>query len=262
VTTADPAPDLGSRYVRGQVRDRTLHLVVDRPDKRNAFTQDAYRAIKRAAIWADRQATLDSVCLTGTGEWFGSGGDLSRLEDAADLDTEWDGLDHHPFRHIERCGKIWVARINGLCHAGGLDLALHCDVTIASDRSRFRVPELLRGLPDPYIWGRLVDTVGLARARWLIFTAGEIDATAAGAMGLVGEVVPPDQLDDRVGWALEQVSRTGPSARATMKREINRRLPVADVSLFSQVDQAEMIEGMRSFVEKRDPDWAARSTGR
>jgi enoyl-CoA hydratase/carnithine racemase len=74
--------------------------------------------------------------------------------------------------------------------------------------------------------------------------------------------VPHDQRDDRVGWALEQVSRTGPSARATMKREINRRLPVADVSLFSQVDQAEMIEGMRSFVEKRDPDWAARSTGR
>jgi enoyl-CoA hydratase/carnithine racemase len=253
------APDLGSAYVSAAIRGPALFVTVNRPEKRNAFTQDAYRAIKRAAIWADRQPEIDAVCLTGTGEWFGSGGDLSRYQDVADLDTEWDGTDHHPFRHIERCRKIWVARINGLCHAGGLDLALHCDVTVASDRARFRVPELLRGLPDPYIWSRLVDTVGLARARWMIFTAVEIDATAAGAMGLVGEVVEHDRLDDRVGWVIEQISRTGPSARAIMKREINRRLPVADASLFSQVAPAEMAEGMNSFVEKRPPDWSATS---
>ena len=252
-------PALGSRYVRAEVAGRVLYVTIDRPEKRNAFTQDAYRAIKRAAIWADRRPELDAVCLTGTGEWFGSGGDLSRAQDVADLDLEWDGTDHHPFRHIERCRKIWVARINGLCHAGGLDLALHCDVTVASDRARFRVPELLRGLPDPYIWARLVATVGLARARWLIFTAGEIDAAAAGAMGLVGEVVAHEDLDKRVAWVLEQVSRTGPSARALMKREINRSLPPADPSLFSQVDPVEMMEGMQSFVEKRQPSWWQRN---
>lgn len=255
MTDEEVAPDLGSQFVRAEVRGRALHVVVDRPDKRNAFTQDAYRAIKRAAIWADRQPGLDAVCLTGTAEWFGSGGDLSRYEAAADLDVEWDGLEHHPFRHIERCRKIWVARINGLCHAGGLDLALHCDVSIASDRATFRVPELLRGLPDPYLWSRLVDTVGLARARWMIFTAAEVDAPTAAAMGLVGEVVVHDRLDERVGWVLDQISRTGPTARAIMKREINRRLTAPDVSLFSQVEPGEMAEGMRSFVEKRPPNW-------
>ncbi len=146
-----------------------------------------------------------------------------------------------------------MARVNGLCHAGGVDLVLHCDVAIASDRARFRVPELLRGLPDPYLSARLVAAVGLARARFLIFTADEVVAQAALAMGLVGDVVAHARLDERVGWALEQIRRTGPGARAALKREINSRLPAGDPGLFSLVPSAEMTEGMASFIEKRTP---------
>lgn len=248
-------PDLGSPHVVAHVDGRVLHLRADRPERRNAYTQDMYRALKRAAIWADRQAELDAVCLTGTDEWFGAGGDLARRADADDLEAEWDGTDHFPFRHIERCRKIWVARVNGLAHAGGIDLALHCDVSIASDRARFRLPELLRGLPDPHMSARLVDAVGLARARYLVFTAAEIDAHHAAAMGLVGVVVPHAELDAHVAWALEQIGATGPSARAALKREINGRLPPADLGLFSQVSSTELMEGMTSFVEKRAPVW-------
>ncbi len=74
-----------------------------------------------------------------------------------------------------------MAAINGVCHAGGLDIALHCDVTIASDRARFRIPELLRGLPDPFMPERLVAAVGLARAKYLFFTASELTAAEARA---------------------------------------------------------------------------------
>jgi len=249
------APDLGSPHVHARLEPGVLHLRIDRPERRNSFTQDMYRAIKRAAIWADREASIDAVCLTGTDEWFGAGGDLARRTTADDLDSEWDGTDHFPFRHIERCRKIWVARINGLCHAGGLDIALHCDVTIASDRARFRVPELLRGLPDPFMGARLTAAVGLARARFMIFTAEEWTAAEAMAAGLVGDVVHHDQLDERVAWALDRIRRTGPNARAVMKRDLNRLLPTHDLSLFSQVGTAEMMEGMNSFVEKRDPVW-------
>jgi enoyl-CoA hydratase/carnithine racemase len=248
-------PDLGSPNVVAHVADRVLHLRADRPERRNAYTQDMYRAVKRAAVWADRQPGLDAVCLTGTDEWFGSGGDLARRTGADDLDAEWDGTDHFPFRHIERSRKIWVARVNGLCHAGAVDLALHCDVVIASDRARFRFPELLRGLPDPHMSAHLVAAVGLVRARHLIFTAAEVDAHQALAMGLVGAVVPHAELDTHVGWALEQIRSTGPSARAVLKREINGRLPAADLGLFSQVSTDELLEGMASFVEKRAPVW-------
>lgn len=249
-------PDFGSRHVVAHLADGVLHLRLNRPERRNAFTQEMYRALKRAAVWADRQLALDAVCITGTDEWFAAGGDLAgRGEDDPSLAVEWDALDQFPFRHIERCRALWVAKINGTCHAGGVDLALHCDVTIASDRARLRVPELLRGLPDPYLPDRLVAAIGLARARFLIFTAGEIDAAAALAAGLVGDVVPHDELDARVDWALEQIRLTGPSARRMLKREINRRLPAHDPTLFTQIPVTEIREGMASFVEKRPPRW-------
>jgi enoyl-CoA hydratase/carnithine racemase len=250
-------PDLGSPNIRAELRGRVLHLRIDRPERRNSFTQDMYRAIKRAAIWSDDQPELDAVCLTGTDEWFGAGGDMSgHADDPEGLAVEWDATDQFPFRHIERCSKLWVARVNGLCHAGGLVLTLHCDVSIASDRARFRAPELLRGIPDPFLTSRLAAVVGLARARYLLFGAQEISAAEAGVMGLVGAVVPHEELDARVDAVLAQIARTGPAARAAVKREINQRLPVADVGLFSRaIRSAEMVEGMQAFIEKRPPSW-------
>ena len=119
-------------------------------------------------------------------------------------------------------------------------------MTIASDRARFRVPELLRGLPDPLMSARLVDVVGPGPgAVTCFFTAAEIDAAAAGAMGLVGEVVPHDELDARAEWVLEQIRRTGPLARAAIKRDLNAQLRPGDVSLFMVPGlSAEITEGM------------------
>jgi enoyl-CoA hydratase/carnithine racemase len=250
-------PEFGSAFIISEVRDRTLYLRIDRIERRNAFTQDMYRALKRAAIWADGQAELDSVCLTGTDKWFAAGGDMAgKSEDPEGLANEWDATDNFPFRHIERCRKIWVARINGLCHAGGLDLALHCDVVIASADARFRIPELLRGIPDPFMSARIAEAIGIAKARYLFFTAAEISATEADQMGLIGKVVPHDELEAQTEWVLEQISLTGPEARAAIKRDLNARLPMSDTGLFHRTMMSpEMVEGMRAFVEKRPVDW-------
>ena len=255
--TAPDAPDLGSRHIVAEVRGRTLHLRIDRPERRNAFAQEMYRALKRAAIWADGQPELDSVCVTGTDRWFAAGGDMGgNSQDSEGLDVEWDATDNFPFRHIERCRKIWVAAVNGTCHAGGIVLALHCDVVIASDRARFRVPELLRGIPDPFMAARLAEAVGIVRARWLFFTAAEIDAARAAEIGLVGEVVPHDELAGRTEWVLEQISATGPEARAAIKRDLNSRLPQHDTGMFHRsMMSPEMVEGMRAFIEKRPAEW-------
>jgi enoyl-CoA hydratase/carnithine racemase len=250
-------PDLGTPHLASEVRGRVLHVRIDRVDRRNAFSQDMYRGLKRAAIWADGQPELDAVCLTGTDRWFGAGGDMGgNAADPEGLAAEWDPTEHFPFRHIERSSKLWVAKVNGVCIAGGLVLALHCDVVIASDRATFRVPELLRGIPDAFMIGRLAEVVGLGRARYLFFTAEEFDADAALAMGLVGKVVPHDDLDAETDRVLDTIAATGPRARAMVKRELNRQLPVANVQMFLEaIGTPEMVEGMRAFLEKRDANW-------
>lgn len=249
--------DLGSRHLVAHVADGVLHVRIDRSARRNATTQDMYRGLKRAAILADGDAGIDALCLTGTGDWFAVGGDMSgESEDPAGLALELDPTDHFPFRHFERCRKVIVAAVNGACFAGGLDLVLYSDVSVASDRARFCIPELLRGAPDPWIAARLVETVGLARARYLYFTGAEIDAHEAEVMGLVGKVVPHEALGEHVVWVLEQIRQTGPQARSLVKDDINRRLPAPDVNLFRRaIASPEMREGMQAFLEKRRPVW-------
>jgi len=256
-TPAIDAPDLGTPHLVAEVRGRVLHVRIDRVDRRNAFSQDMYRGLKRAAIWADQQPELDAVCLTGTDRWFGAGGDMGgNATDPEGLASEWDPTEHFPFRHIERSSKLWVAKVNGVCIAGGMVLALHCDVVVASDRATFRVPELLRGIPDAFMIGRLAEVVGLGRARYLFFTAEEFDAEAALAMGLVGKVVSHDDLDRETDRVLAMIAATGPRARAMVKRELNRQLPAANVQMFLEaIGTPEMVEGMRAFLEKRDARW-------
>jgi enoyl-CoA hydratase len=249
--------DLGTKHLHAHVANRVLHVRIDNPAKRNAISQDMYRGLKRAAILADGDPELDAICLTGTGDVFAVGGDMSgQSEHPEVLAQELDPTEHFPFRHLERCRKVVVAAINGICHAGGLNLVLFSDLSIASDRATFRAPELLRGAPDPWIAARLAEYVGLGKAKYLLFTGAAIDAHEAAALGLVGKVVPHDQFEREVAWTLEQVRLTGPKSRAMVKDDINDRLVAPDVSMFRRaIMSPEMAEGFQAFFEKRPPRW-------
>ena len=248
---------LGTRQLKARIENRVLHVRIDRAKKKNAMTQEMYRGIKRAAVLADADPELDALCITGTDDVFAVGGDMSgHSEDPEGLAHELDPTEQFPFRHLERCRKIVVAAVNGLCHAGGLDLMLHSDVSVCSDRAKFRIPELLRGAPDPWVTSRLALSVGMARAKYLIFTTEEFDAHEAADMGLVGKVVPHEHFEEAVEHALDCIRKTGPETRARMKEDMNRRLPAADINLFRRLLLGpEMIEGMGAFLEKREPDW-------
>ncbi|MDX2168237.1 MAG: enoyl-CoA hydratase/isomerase family protein [Deltaproteobacteria bacterium] len=254
---AQETVDLGSRYLDAHVRDGVLHVRINRPEKRNATTQDMYRGLKRAAIIADTTAAIDVLCLTGTGAYFGAGGDMSgEAEDRAGLASELDPTEHFPFRHFERCRKAVLSVVNGLCHAGALNLVLFSDLAIASDQARFRAPELLRGAPDPWIASRLAAYVGVGVARYLLFTAAELSAAEALTLGLVGRVVPHAELTAAAAATCQQIRRTAPQARAAIKDAITRGLPVPDVQIFQRALQSpELMEGLQAFLEKRPPRW-------
>ena len=203
--------DLGSEHLRATKAGGVLRVVLDRPERRNACTIEMYHGIKKAAVLAERDPDVDVLVLTGAGEWFCVGGEMGgKHEGGQPLDRETDGIDLTPFVQLERCPKLVLAAINGMCKGGGLVMTLMSDLSVVSDRATFRVPELLRGVADCYLGARL--PVGSAwRGRsGCCSPPSRSRAAEALAMGLVSRVVPHDQLDAAVAGD----DRLGPPDRA------------------------------------------------
>src|SRR5215475_4617033 len=213
--------DLGSRHLRGSKHAGVLRVVLDRPERRNACTIEMYHGIKKAAVLAERDTDVDVLVLTGAGDHFCVGGEMGgKHEGGQALDRETDGIDLMPFVQLERCSKIVLVAINGTCQGGGLVMTLMSDIAVVSDRATFRVPELLRGVADCYLGARLASRVGIARAKWLLFTAQAFSAAEALAMGLVSRVVPHHRLEAAVVETIGWLRQTGPRARTALKRDL------------------------------------------
>ena len=251
------AIDLGSRHLHATTGDGVLRVVIDRPERRNALTIEMYHGLKKAAVLAERDAAIDVLLVTATGEWFCVGGEMGgKHEGGAPIDRETDGIDLLPFVQFERCPKIVLMGINGMCQGGGLNMTLMSDLAVASERATFRAPELLRGVADCFLGARLASRVGIARAKTLLFTAAEVSAAEALAMGLVSRVVPHGELETAVAETIERVRQTGPRARTALKRDLNRHLPTIDFPMFTEsLASDEVREGFAAFVEKRPPRW-------
>ncbi len=250
--------DLDSRFLEANRESGVLRVRLNRLERRNACTMEMYNGIKKAMVIADNDPDTDVVVITGTGDSFCVGGDMGGQAQETDgrLAQEADPLDMVPFTHLERCTKTVITMINGLCHGGGLNLALCSDISIASDRAQFRGPELLRGLADGWLGARLPQRIGFAKAKYMIFTAAAIDAVEAERMGLVSLVVPHEELEEKVKETIEQIRLTGPEARAALKKQINQQLPPFDVEIFTRsMRSPEMIEGFSAFLERRAPRW-------
>jgi enoyl-CoA hydratase/carnithine racemase len=253
--------DLGSRHLHATRGDGVLRVVIDRPERRNALTIEMYHGLKKAAVLAARDPSVDVLLVTAAGEWFCVGGEMGgQHEGGAGLDRETDGVDLLPFLQFERCPKIVMLAINGMCQGGGLNLTLTSDLALASERATFRAPELLRGVADCFLGARLASRLGIARAKMLLFTAAEVTAAEALAMGLVSRVVPHADLETAARETIERVRQTGPRARTALKRDLNRQLPAVDFAMFAEsLASDEVREGFAAFVEKRPPRWTRRS---
>src|SRR6266516_1626342 len=251
------AIDLGSRHLHAGTADGVLRVVIDRPERRNALTIEMYHGLKKAAVLAERDPAIDVLLVTAAGEHFCVGGEMGgRHEGGADLDRETDGIDLLPFVQFERCPKLVVLGIDGMCQGGGLNLTLTADLAVASERATFRAPELLRGVADCFLGARLASRVGMARAKLLLFTAAEVTAAEALTMGLV---VPHAELEAALAETIERMRQTGPQARAALKRDLNRQLPAIDFTMFmASLASDEVREGFAAFVAKRPPAWTRR----
>jgi len=253
--------DLGSQFLYATRTAGVIRVVIDRPQRRNALTIEMYHGLKKAAVLAERDPEVDVLVVTGRGEYFCVGGEMGgQHEGGQPLDRDTERFDLLPFVEFERCPKIVLMAINGMCQGGGLNMTLMSDLSVVSERATFRAPELLRGVADCFLGARLASRIGVARAKHLLFTAQTISAAEALAMGLIARVVPHAQLEAAVAETVDQVRHTGPRARAALKRDLNRHLPPIDFPMFAaSLASDEVREGFAAFVEKRPPGWLRNS---
>ncbi|MDE8652370.1 enoyl-CoA hydratase/isomerase family protein [Novosphingobium album (ex Liu et al. 2023)] len=250
--------DVGTQSLKLEREGPILWCRIDRPHARNAFTPAMYFGLKRAVRLVNSFAEPCALIITGTDDVFAPGGDLGGRYEPGDEPVPA-GLTYEslPFLAIRESNAPVVAAVNGICQAGGLLVAMMADVAVVSDRATFRVPELLRGIIDATYAATLPAHVGLAQARDLLLTARKIDAAEAHRMGLFSRLVPHAALRVEAVRAACEILRTAPEARAHTKRMLNQQYGTIDYeTMFASLAFGrEPREGMRAFMEKREPDW-------
>src|SRR5215467_14641486 len=163
--------ELGTSGLRFEREGSIAWCVIDRPSARNAFTPAMYYGMKRAVRLVNRDPDLAALIITGVDDVFAPGGDLGGRSEEGESVPEDMGADVLPFLAIRDSRAPVVAAVNGICQAGGLLIAMLADICVASDRATFRVPELLRGIPDATYAAALPAHVGIAVARDLLLSA-------------------------------------------------------------------------------------------
>jgi enoyl-CoA hydratase len=249
--------DLGTQYLRFERVGSVGWCTVDRPEARNALTSAMYLGIRRAIDLVNGDPDLAALVITGVGDVFVPGGEMSGRHDDGNQELlDVMRFDVLPFRTIRNSPAPVVAAVNGICQGGGLIIAMMSDIAVASDRATFRAPETLRGVIDANLAAALPAHIGVAHARDLLMTGRRVGADEACRLGLVSRVVPHNDLRRAARDAVGDLLRAAPVARSRVKALINARYGVIDeMSLAASVGSDEVVEGFRAFTEKRAPDW-------
>lgn len=233
-----------------QVRDGIAILTLNRPEKRNAFT-DAMRAELIAALErVTVDASIRALVLTGAGKGFCAGGDVAGMQRRMDAPAGTVGFSgwsrqqtvHHSVALLHDMPKPVVAAVNGGANGLGADMALACDFVLASEAATFAWSYIKRGLiPDGGGMYFLPRRVGLARAKELVFTGRTVAPDEALRLGIADRVCPADTLlQEAEAWARELSQGSAP-ALALGKRILNQSFELPAEQVFAQGSQAQGI---------------------
>jgi enoyl-CoA hydratase len=250
-----------------ETNDRIATLTINRPDKRNALNQGTRDEIVRALDELQSSA-VRVLIITGAGDKaFIAGADIGEFEGRTALTQREVMKQRRIFDAVEEFPKPVIAMINGFCLGGGMELALACDLRIASETAKLGQPEINLGIiPGGGGTQRLTRLVGEGRAMEMILTGDLIDAAEAKSIGLVNHVVAPGQLQDTVLSLASRIAEKSPVAlrmakeavksasRMNLREGLERETDLFCLT-FSSEDKS---EGVRAFFEKRKPDYKGR----
>jgi 2-(1,2-epoxy-1,2-dihydrophenyl)acetyl-CoA isomerase len=250
------------------IKDRVATLTLNRPERLNALGDTLRWDLHDAILKCGADEGVGAIVITGAGRGFCSGGDvksMSERDEAGQSSTVTEQLE--PIRDrcvlaMRDCPKPVIAAINGAAAGAGMNLALACDIRIASTAAKFSQAFVKRGIPPD--WGGswlLPRVVGTAKACELIFTGDTIDAAEALRLGIVNSVAAPEKLMEEAHALARRIAAGPPVALRLSKRAIYRNLETdlrggLEFETFAQgVCKAteDAKEGVKAFVEKRAP---------
>jgi enoyl-CoA hydratase len=257
--------ETGTPHVRFERRGAIAWVTFDRPEARNAMTFAMYDALVRVCAHVTESPEIRVLVLTGAGEKaFVAGTDISQFlsfkdaQDALDYEARMTDV----IAPLETLARPTIAAIRGYAVGGGAALAMACDIRVATPDARFGFP-IARTLGNALSIGayaRLVDLIGPARTKEMIFRARLMDASEAHAVGLFSEIVDPDLLHQHVQTMAEQIADNAPLTIQITKEAVrrvlaHRRPPYSSDLIVQAYTSDDFHEGVSAFLEKRKPNW-------
>ena len=201
-------------------------LTMNRPEALNALNEQVLRDLDAALDQAAAQDNILVLVLTGAGRSFVAGADIAQMKDLSPMEAKRFGLyGNGVFLKLENFPKPVIAAVNGFALGGGCELAMSCDIRVASEKAKFGQPEVGLGI-TPGFGGtqRLARIVGTSNAMELILTAKTISAAQAQEMGLVSHVYPPEELMDKALELAQAIAANAQVAVRESKAAIRRGL--------------------------------------
>lgn len=242
-------------------------ITINRPDKHNAISLATLAELRAAVTQAADDDNVRVIAITGAGgRAFASGSDLAEVLDR-DLKKALEPIVQGLAEQLERTPKPTIAAIDGICMGGGLEVALGCDLRVATTRSRFATPEGKLGIiPGGGATQRLPRVVGRGWGMEMLLMGEAIDAVRAYQIGLVTRLVEPEELLLEVRRMAAHLASFAPFVPRFMKAMVHYGMEaslVAGLALekFAQGALCETVdktEGITAFLEKRPPQWQGR----
>jgi enoyl-CoA hydratase/carnithine racemase len=235
-------------------------ITLNRPHKRNALTLAMLDALHDVIVRVAADPAVRVLIVEGNGPAFCSGLDLREMAaQRAEGEAQMKPIER-VLEVLEACPQPTLAAMQGDAVAGGCELGLHCDLRVAADDARFTMPVATFGLAPPvdFTW-KLIDAIGLAKAKEMLFTGEPIGAHEALTQGMVNRVVPAATLDVEVRSLASRIARNGPLAvravKAFAQRSKRRDLPRADLDELDRRvrSSADLQEGLAARFERRTP---------
>ena len=246
--------------------DGILTVTLSRPKALNALNTLFFKEMDHLIASAAGRPELKALVITGEGKAFVAGADIAEMVGMNSAEGEaFSKAGQATFRSFETLEIPVIAAVNGFALGGGCELAMACDIRIASSAAKFGQPEVSLGLVPGYAGTqRLPRLAGLGNALYMLLSGEMISAEEALRMGLVQKVVEPDQLMPEVMKLAQKIASKGPKAVRKAKKLARAALQegfekgsALEAGEFGTLFGNEGTEGMKAFLEKRKPDWPA-----